>query len=88
MIDCMRGSSKQPPKDANELAGEVVKVSTEGLADKVRDYLASIGRKGGLKGGRARAEKLTAKRRSEIAQQAARKRWGKRPQPPFGFSSG
>jgi hypothetical protein len=30
----------------------------------------------GRKGGRARADSLTAKKRSEIAKKAARKRWG------------
>jgi hypothetical protein len=34
-----------------------------------------LGRRGGLKGGKARAEKLTAKQRSEIARKAARARW-------------
>lgn len=33
------------------------------------------GRQGGLKGGTARAEKLTAKRRKAIAQKAAKSRW-------------
>jgi hypothetical protein len=32
---------------------------------------------GGLKGGKARAEKLTAKRRAEIAKKAAVSRWKK-----------
>jgi hypothetical protein len=41
-------------------------------------YAASLGRLGGLKGGRARAASLTAKRRREIAQKAARARWGKK----------
>lgn len=31
----------------------------------------------GRKGGRARADRMTAERRSEIARQAAAKRWGK-----------
>jgi hypothetical protein len=34
------------------------------------------GRQGGLKGGKARAEKLTAKKRSQIATKAAKSRWG------------
>jgi hypothetical protein len=34
-----------------------------------------LGRLGGLKGGKARAKKLSAKRRSEIASMAAVKRW-------------
>jgi hypothetical protein len=35
------------------------------------------GKLGGLKGGKARAEKLTAKRRKEIASKAAKSRWSK-----------
>lgn len=37
----------------------------------------ALGRLGGLKGGKARMAKLSAKRRVEIAQKAARKRWDK-----------
>jgi hypothetical protein len=37
----------------------------------------SLGRKGGLKGGPARAAKLTAEERSEVGKKAAAKRWGK-----------
>lgn len=37
----------------------------------------ALGRLGGLKGGKARAEKLTPERRSEIARLAAHKRWNK-----------
>jgi len=35
----------------------------------------ALGRLGGLKGGKARAEKLSAKKRKEIAQKAAKARW-------------
>ncbi len=35
-----------------------------------------LGSQGGLKGGPARAKKLSPERRSEIARKAARKRWG------------
>ena len=38
-----------------------------------------MGRRGGKKGGRARAEKLTPERRSEIARKAANARWKKAP---------
>lgn len=41
-------------------------------------YAASLGRLGGLKGGPARAQKLSARRRREIAAKAARARWGKK----------
>lgn len=37
-----------------------------------------LGRKGGLKGGKARAEKLSAEKRSEIAKKAAEARWKKK----------
>jgi hypothetical protein len=35
-----------------------------------------LGRRGGLKGGKARAESLFPEKRSEIAKKAAAKRWG------------
>ncbi len=38
----------------------------------------ALGRKGGLKGGKARAAKLSAKRRSEIARKAVKARWNRR----------
>ena len=41
-------------------------------------YLSLIGKKGGLKGGPARAKKLSAKRRKEIAEKAATARWSKK----------
>lgn len=41
-----------------------------------KDPLAVLlGRQGGLKGGKARAAKLSQKRRSEIARKAAQARW-------------
>ena len=39
--------------------------------------MASLGRRGGLRGGRARAAALTPAQRTEIAREAARARWGK-----------
>ena len=38
----------------------------------------ALGRLGGLKGGDARAKALSAKKRSEIASKAAKKRWAKK----------
>lgn len=43
--------------------------------DPVSQYLATIGRKGGIKGGKARAALLTPERKSEIAKRAAEARW-------------
>jgi hypothetical protein len=45
-------------------------------ADREKNPAAvALGRLGGLKGGPARAEKLSSTRRSEIARRAARARW-------------
>jgi hypothetical protein len=81
----MRRSSKPLPKDPNQLAYAIVRMSTEDPEDHaekkrspISQYLAEIGRKGGLKGGKARAEKLSAKKRKEIAEKAAKARWGKK----------
>ncbi len=38
----------------------------------------ALGKLGGLKGGKARAKKLSAERRKEIAKKAAQTRWGKK----------
>lgn len=77
-------SMKHPkrPRDANQLAKAIVDLSTcqaeETIADSDKDPAAVIlGRKGGLKGGKARAKKLTAEQRSEIARIAANVRWKK-----------
>jgi N6-adenosine-specific RNA methylase IME4 len=51
----------------------------EGDENQHKDPLAvEFGRRGGLKGGRARADKLTADERSDIARKAAGARWGDR----------
>jgi hypothetical protein len=44
----------------------------------MRELARKLGRRGGLKGGKARAEKLTKKQRSEIARKAAKARWAKK----------
>jgi len=85
----MRRSSKPLPKDPNKLAYEITRLSTEEQEEKPKDpqeaaqktiseYLALIGKRGGLKGGPARAKKLSAKKRKEIAQKAAQIRWSKK----------
>lgn len=71
---------KQGPKDANESAFSIVQQAT-GEADstenekKKNPAAVQLGRLGGLKGGRARAAKLTAEERSKIARIAAEARW-------------
>ena len=46
---------------------------------KVSRAAAALGRLGGLKGGKARNDALTPERRAEIARDAARKRWARKP---------
>jgi hypothetical protein len=63
------------PKDTNQLAAEIVRLSTQDAPETIKEYLARIGRKGGLKGGKARAKRLSKEQRSEIASKAAKARW-------------
>lgn len=78
----MPDRSRKRPRDLNQLAKSIVDEAT-GQTDPVedtRDPLAvELGRRGGLKGGRARAAKLSPERRSEIARKAAAKRWESQP---------
>ena len=70
------------PRDPNQLAKLITDIATGEIDDRVmtddgRDLAAVLlGRRGGLKGGKARAASLSADRRSEIAKKAARARWG------------
>ena len=73
-------SQKPGPKDVNSLAASIVgKATGESETQKgpAKDPAAvALGRKGGLKGGVARAESLSPKKRKEIAKKAAAARWG------------
>lgn len=69
------------PTDVNSRAKAIVDFATsdEELPDpdEGKDPAAvALGRKGGQKGGKARAEKLTPEERSESARRAAEARWG------------
>lgn len=70
------------PRDQNQLAKLITEIATGEQTDRLitddgRDLAAvMMGRLGGLKGGRARADMLTPERRTEIAQKAANTRWG------------
>jgi hypothetical protein len=59
--------------DLNQMAYRVVQHAIE--PQEPETPAQTSGRRGGLKGGKARATKLTAKQRSEIARKAARARW-------------
>lgn len=70
-----QSSKKNISKDLNAIAFRIVKQAT---SEHVKNPAAvALGRLGGLKGGRARAEKLSAKKRTEIARKAARERWNR-----------
>lgn len=69
------------PKDANQLAKLITEIATGETKDeeKTKDgknaAAVALGRLGGQKGGKARANKLTPEKRKEIAKKAAEKRW-------------
>ena len=73
--------SRKKSKDLNQLAKSIVDKATieeiqqKAIAEGKNPAAVMLGRLGGLKGGRARAAKLSAERRSEIAKKAAQKRW-------------
>jgi len=67
-------SSKKAPRDVNVLAASIVEEATKAGKDPLA---VELGRRGGLKGGPARASKLTPEQRQEIARRAAKARWRK-----------
>lgn len=78
-----RTSKPKRPRDLNELAAAIVgeAVGESGApADAPTEpeknpHAAALGRLGGIRGGRARAEKLTPQQRREISKKAATARW-------------
>lgn len=80
----MPDRSSKRPRDPNQLAKLIVDIAT-GEAEPFqpattgKDPLAAeLGRRGGLKGGRARAQALTPQQRAEIARIAATSRWNRK----------
>ena len=73
---------KKREHDFSVTAFRVVQEATVQVEEKAGNEKkfdpVALGRKGGLKGGKARAEKLTPERRSEIARIAASARWRKK----------
>jgi hypothetical protein len=71
------------PKDVNQLAKSILDIATGETEDtinktEINAAAVTLGRLGGLKGGNARAAKLTSKERSDIAKKAAAARWNKK----------
>jgi hypothetical protein len=74
--------SRKRPRDVNELAKQLVGEATGEIEPQDRDdgkdaAAVALGRKGGLKGGKARAAKMTPEERSAAAKRAAIARWAK-----------
>lgn len=70
------------PRDTNQLAKLIVDISTGQVEDVdpnagKNPAAVALGKLGGMKGGKARAASLPAKRRKAIAKAAAAARWGK-----------
>jgi hypothetical protein len=68
--------------DVNVTAFQIVEAATNPPQPpptpiQINQAAAALGRLGGLKGGPARAKKLSNKRKSQIAKKAAKVRWGK-----------
>jgi hypothetical protein len=68
--------------DVNQLAYAIVQAATDEEPQPEEKSTknpaaVALGRLGGLKGGKARAKKLTSERRKEIARTAATVRWNK-----------
>lgn len=80
MVD--RSSRPRRPRDVNERAKLIVDIAVgDGDSDLTESdknaHAVALGRLGGLKGGRARAQRLSPERRREIAKKAAEARWRK-----------
>ncbi len=71
----------QGQKRPADVIGNAVKVMRIAIGEEEEEYEGDgkdpAAKELGAKGGKARAEKLTSERRSEIARKAAVKRWGK-----------
>lgn len=81
-ISMPKRSSKRP-RDANQLAKFIADVATGDAelpkTDEGKNPAAvALGRKGGLKGGKARAAKMSKKQLSAAARKAAQARWSRK----------
>lgn len=69
------------PRDPIQLAKLIGDIATGQVEDRVEDgknpAAVELGRLGGLKGGKARAAKMSPTKRRAVAQKAAQKRWTK-----------
>lgn len=70
---------KSTRRDFTQVAFAIVQEATGDAPSTKLTGKKADSSKGGLRGGKARAEKLTPEERSEIAKKAATMRWAKKP---------
>ncbi len=78
----MPNRSSKRPTDGNQLAKLMVEIATGNVSDELlssssakNPAAVALGKLGGQRGGKARADKLTPEKRKEIAVNAAAARW-------------
>jgi len=78
-----RASKPKRPRDANQLAWQIVQEATGQVAkvaelpDNRNQAAVALAKLGAKKGGLARAQKLSPNKRKQIARKAAKARWSK-----------
>ncbi len=83
MMTAKRLKRPRDPVQLGKLIGDILTGQVEDRTpsspeDESKDQAAvSLGRRGGLKGGKARAAKMAPEQRAEIARKAAKARWSK-----------
>jgi hypothetical protein len=76
----MPDRSRKRPRDPSQLGKLIVDIATGEVEDAAPEdgknpAAVELGRKGGLRGGKVRAEKMTPEQRKEAARKAAKARW-------------
>lgn len=69
-----RSRGEKRPSDVVGMSGEVMRIAT-GEEEEELDRVKSAAAELGSRGGKARAAKMSPKRRTEIAKKAAKARW-------------
>jgi hypothetical protein len=82
--DDMKKRPRKKKVDLNRLAKSIVdqavtdeQLQARAIEEGKNPAAVLLGRLGGLKGGKARAERLSAEQRADIAKKAAQARWRK-----------
>jgi len=80
----MPNRARRPPNIVAPITGQAPpgRATAQSERERWSTIAAELGRRGGLKGGKARAAALSERRKRAIARKAARARWAKRPAEP------